>query len=60
MYLYKLILAAVGISFAVATPVPQNNNDVLESCNGNCKSIYDTCIKNAGTDDVAQGVWYVI
>ena len=63
MHFTKLIFAAVGISFAVSTPVPQNNNDVLESCNGVCKSEYDTCANNAATEgiggDAAQVLWYV-
>ena len=63
MHFTKLIFAAVGMSFAVSTPVPQNNNAVLESCNGLCKSEYDTCDNNAQSEGAegaaAQVLWYV-
>ena len=59
MHIYKLILAVVGISCAVASPVPQSNNDELESCNGNCKSAYDSCMNDAGKGDVPEAEWYV-
>lgn len=58
MHFSKLILAAFGISFTVASPVPQNNNDTLESCNANCADNYDMC-KDGAVNTVTYEGWYV-
>ena len=57
MHFSKLILAAIGISFAVASPVPQNNNDALENCNTDCTNSYTICIE-AEANTLEDLYWY--
>ena len=59
MHFSKLILAAIGISFAVASPVPQNNNDALENCNTDCTNDYTICEENQ-KNTLEDLNWYVI
>ena len=54
----KLILAAVGLSFAIASPVPQDNNDALESCNTGCTNSYTICTDGETITAEDEG-WYV-
>ena len=58
MHFYKLILAAVGISFAVTSPTPQSIGDLLEACEANCLSQYNTCDSRA-VNTAEQSLWYV-
>ena len=58
MHFYKLILAAVGISFAAASPTPQSIGDLLEACEANCLSQYNTCDSRA-VNTAEQSLWYV-
>ncbi len=57
MYYSKLALAVV-ISFAVASPVPPDNNVVLEKCNASCASEYTICL-GTQESDIESGGWYV-
>ena len=59
MHFSKLILAAAGISFAVASPVPQTNNDELEKCNTDCTNDYTICVE-AQSNTLEDLNWYVI
>lgn len=58
MYFTKLILAVVGISFAIASPVPQDDNDDLENCNIDCTDTAYICTNDA-SNSVDKAVWYV-
>ena len=58
MHCPKYILAAIGIFFALASPVPQDNNDTLESFNTDCTTTYPECsIGSANT--VEDSSWHV-
>ena len=59
MHFSKLILAAVGISFAVASPVPQTLEDELEKCNTDCTNDYTICEQNQ-KNTLEDLNWYVI
>ena len=59
MYFTKFILAAVGISFVITSPVPQDNNDDVENCNINCTDTAYICTKDA-SNSVDKAVWCVV